>query len=138
MSIPLFRSLIQAIERAPLNRNDKERLTHFAVFVLFGQIMFVAYCVYNLFIGHLLLASLIFVAITSLLLGLLLLCHLPLGRLVYRACAVIYGGLLLYMMVLGGEGGSMSLWMERRTTRGTWLCVTPYAVPSPVNLIFER
>lgn len=94
-----------------MNRDDKERLTHFAVFVLFGQIMFVAYCVYNLLIGDLLLASLIFVAITSLMLGWLLLCHLPLGRLVYRACAVIYGGMLLYMMVLGGEGGSKSLWM---------------------------
>lgn len=107
----LFRRLLQAIERAPMDRAGKERLTHFAMFVLFGVPMLLAFCASNLMAGDLLLAALIFVASMNLLLGWLLLCHLPLGRIVYRVCAVIYGGFLLYVLVMGGEGGSKSLWM---------------------------
>ena len=107
----LFRRLLLAIERAPMDRADKERLTHFAVFVFFGLPMLLAYCISNLVEGNLLLASLIFLATNSLVFGWLLLCHLPLGRIVYRVSALIFGGFLLYLLVVGGQGGSKSLWM---------------------------
>jgi CheY-like chemotaxis protein len=107
----LFRRLHLAIERAPMDRTGKERLTHLAVFVFFGLPMLLAYGISGLVAGDLLLAALIFVASTSLALGWLLLCHLPLGLIVYRVSAIIYGGFLLYVLVVGGEGGSKSLWM---------------------------
>jgi len=107
----LVRRLLLAIERAPMDRADKERLTHFAVFVFFGLPVLLAYCISNLVEGDLLLASLIFLATNSLVFGWLLLCNLPLGRIVYRVSATIFGGFLLYLLVVGGQGGSKSLWM---------------------------
>ena len=107
----LVRRLLLAIEQAPMIRADKERLTHFAVFVFFGLPVLLAYCAANLVAGDLLTASLVFVATTSLVFGWLILCHLPLGRIVYRACALMYGGFLLYLLTIGGTGGSKSLWM---------------------------
>ena len=107
----LVRRLLLAIEQAPMIRADKERLTHFAVFVFFGLPVLLAYCAANLVAGDLLTASLVFVAATSLVFGWLILCHLPLGRIVYRACALMYGGFLLYLLTIGGTGGSKSLWM---------------------------
>ena len=107
----LVRRLLLAIEQASMIRADKERLTHFAVFVFFGLPVLLAYCAANLVAGDLLTASLVFVAATSLVFGWLILCHLPLGRIVYRACALMYGGFLLYLLTIGGTGGSKSLWM---------------------------
>ncbi len=107
----LVRSIIDIIDRAPVNPNEKLRLQHFAVFVFLGGLVMACYGAYSLATGQILLSAFIFLSGTSLIFGWLLMCHLPLGQFVYRANALLFSGLLLYMLVIGGENGSKSLWM---------------------------
>lgn len=116
MKLPRFvacivRLFTATIDQAPMSSMEKERLTYFAVFVFLGVIAMSIYGAYNLAIGDLLLTTIIFSSGSGLILGWLLMCHLPLGKWVYRVSAVVYGSLLLYIFFLGGDNGSKSLWL---------------------------
>jgi PAS domain-containing protein len=99
------------VAEAPMGSHDKIRLKHYAVFVGLGVMTMVVFCLHNFVVGNFLLGALIFLVGSSLMFGWLLMCYLPLGQIVYRANALLFGGLLLYMVVIGGEGGSKSLWL---------------------------
>jgi CheY-like chemotaxis protein len=99
------------IAQAPMSSTEKERLTHFAAFVFLSLLIMICYGAYNLANGNLLLSSIMFLCAAGQLFSWLLMCHLPLGRLVYRINGVLFGGLLLYLFLLGGDGGSKSLWL---------------------------
>ncbi len=101
----------KAIRQAPLEPREKVRLQHFALFVIVGVVMMTGYGSYNFLTGNFLLGSLVVFCESSLIFGWLLMCYLPMGKSVYRIVGCIFCGLLMYMLVLGGEEGSKSLWM---------------------------
>lgn len=71
----------------------------------------VIYGLYNLVKANYLLCALILLSATGLSLGWLFLRRLRNGRIVYRINVVLFGLLILYMLVIGGTGGSKILWM---------------------------
>ncbi len=93
-----------------MSAEEKIQLYHFAVFVVIGVATMIGYGAYNFLVGNLLLGSLLFLSGSCLLFGWLLMCYLPMGQVVYRFNGLLYAGLLLYMLMLGGDG-SRSLWM---------------------------
>lgn len=101
----------QSINNAPVNGEDKSRLRHFAVFVVWGVATMLPFAAYNFFIGNLLIGALIFFTGSCLVFGWVVMCYLPVGQLVYRSNAVIFAALLLYLLVLGGESDGKSLWI---------------------------
>lgn len=105
-----IRTIGATIDEAPMSAEEKNRLRHFAVFVVIGVATMVGYGAYNFLAGNLLLGSLVFLSGSGLLFGWLLMCYLPMGQVVYRLNGLLYAGLLLYMLMLGGDG-SRSLWM---------------------------
>jgi PAS domain S-box-containing protein len=92
-------------------QQDILRLKHFLVFVGFGVPAMMIYGVYNYSVGSTTLAFSIFFLIFLFLVGAVFQARRPAGMLVFRFCGVAYCSLLLYMFVLGGEGGSKALWL---------------------------
>lgn len=107
----LIRIITETVEKSPLAPDEKLRLKHFSAFVFLGIPTLIGYGVYNFLNDQLLTSSLIFLCSTGLFLSWVLLCYLPLGRNIYRLNLTFLGGLLVYMMVLGGDDGSKSLWL---------------------------
>ena len=71
----------------------------------------IGFGVYNFIDERLLPTSLLFLSSTGVFLGWILLCYLPLDKIIYRFNGVLFGCMLLYMMLLGGDDGSKALWM---------------------------
>lgn len=101
----------QSIDKAPVTPEEKIRLRHFAVFVVWGVATMLPFTLYHFVTGNLLIGSLVFFTGSSLVFGWVLMCYLPLGQMVYRCNAFVFAGLLLYMLVLGGEDNARGLWI---------------------------
>jgi len=99
------------IEKAPIPLEDRVRFQQFTVLVLLGVPTMVAYGLFNLVKGYHVLAAVIFVSAFGLSVGLYALGRMERGISVYRINAVVYCVLLIYMLVIGGVGGSKILWM---------------------------
>lgn len=98
------------VERAPASSSDKDRFFQFTVFVFLGVPTMVVYGLQNLARGHSVLFSIILASAIGLSAGWYVLGKLKRGDIVYRINASVFGVLLIYMLVIGGEGGSKILW----------------------------
>jgi len=98
------------VKDAPISAEEKNRLQHYAVFLSLGIPTMMIYGLVNLFRGNFLLCLLILSSGSGLVAGLLILRKLNDGRIVYRINCILFGSLITYMMILGGEGGSKILW----------------------------
>ena len=98
------------VEDAPISAEEKTRLQHYAIFLSVGVPTMMIYGLVNLFKGNLLLCFLILLSGGGLVAGLLILRKLKDGRIVYRINCALFGFLITYMMILGGESGSKILW----------------------------
>ena len=107
----LWKRIEAFIERAPIPSADRIRLRQFTVFVLLGVPTMVAYGLYDLARGEYVLSSIIFASAFGLSAGLYALGRMERNLIVYRINSVLYCALLVYMLVVGGEGGSKILWM---------------------------
>ena len=107
----LWKRIEAFIERAPIPSADRIRLRQFTVFVLLGVPTMVAYGLYDLARGEYVLSSIIFASAFGLSAGLYALGRMERNLIVYRINLVLYCALLVYMLVVGGEGGSKILWM---------------------------
>lgn len=99
-----------------LKRNgaDEEALQRFTVFLMLccgGIPIFVFFGMYNFIQGRVDLAIIIGVLVASLMLGSLYQLHRPDNMSTYRWYAAVFGILLLYGFMVGGEAGSMALWL---------------------------
>ena len=99
------------IEKAPILSRDRVRFQQFTVFVLLGVPTMAAYGLYNLVKGEYVLSLVIFVSAFGLSVGLFALGRMERGVFVYRFNALVYCVLLIYMLIIGGVGGSKILWM---------------------------
>lgn len=110
-----FRNLTEALSKltnnASVSPEETIRFKHFTVFLALGIPTMVAYGLYHLFASHYLLCVLILLSAMGLVLGWFSLMHLENGRNVYRFNIVLFAGLLLYMVFIGGEEGGKILWM---------------------------
>lgn len=94
-----------------MNAEEKLRLQHYAIFLSVGIPTMVIFGVVNLWRGNLLLCLLVLFSGGGLLAGLMALRRLKDGRIVYRINCLLFGLLIVYMMMVGGESGSKILWM---------------------------
>jgi PAS domain S-box-containing protein len=100
--------IIAGVKASP---QDTLRLKHFLVFVVFGIPTMAVYGLYNYFNGQVNLALAISLCAAALVAGAVIQVRNPSGSAVFRVCALFYSSLLLYVFVLGGDGGSKSLWL---------------------------
>ena len=98
------------VDRAPVKGEARTRLYHYTVFFAIGLPTMVVFGAINLLRGNWLLFSLILLCGSSLCIGLLALGRLKNGRVVYRLNCFLFGFLVGYLVILGGEGGSKILW----------------------------
>ncbi len=112
---PIFRILADRIsamvDSLALDSEEKTRLTHFMAFLMLGIPTMLGFGIYNFMKGNWTLGSIIFSMALSLVIAWPMLKRLQSGRWLYRLNALFFGGMLLFMLVLGGEGGSKSLWL---------------------------
>ena len=106
-----FEYLITSVDQTPLNTDEKTRLQHFTVFLSLGIPTMVVYGIYNLIRADYTLSAMIGVSAVGLAFGWYLLRKIRKGAIVYRVNSVLFGLLILYMLVIGGDGGSKILWM---------------------------
>ncbi len=99
------------VESLPLDSEEKTRLRHFVAFLLLGVPTMLVFGIYNCWQAHWVLAAVIFAMALSLLLAWSLLKSMRSGIWLYRLNALFFGGMLLFMVTIGGEGGSKSLWL---------------------------
>lgn len=99
------------IDRAPISAEEKNRLQQYTVLILLGIPTMVVFGLIHLNRGHYPLSAAIFTSCIGLVAGWYLLHRLRNGWIIYRINAVLFGFLVHYMVVVGGEGGSKILWM---------------------------
>lgn len=92
-------------------QEDIVRLKHFFIFILCGLPTMILFGLHNLMVANLGLCVLIFISGAGLYIGWLLLLRNPGNRNIYRLNGIAFGTLLLYMFLIGGDGGSKALWV---------------------------
>lgn len=99
------------IDAAPIDDEAKTRYRLFTVFLFLGIPTMAVFGAYNLLEANYLLCSLIFTSATGLLGGWYLLGRSGRREVIYRINTFLFGLLLVYMLIFGGEDGSKILWM---------------------------
>ena len=99
------------VNKAPISAEEKNLLQQYTVFLLLGIPTMVIYGIYNLTKSNYMLCTLIFISALGLSVGWYFLGKLKRGIIVYRINSILFGLLVLYMLMVGGEGGSKILWM---------------------------
>jgi len=99
------------VNKAPISAEGKNLLQQYTVFLLLGIPTMVIYGIYNLTKSNYMLCTLIFISGLGLSVGWYFLGKLKRGIIVYRINSILFGLLVLYMLMVGGEGGSKILWM---------------------------
>lgn len=108
----IWRSVMASVDDAPMaDAEKKNRLHHYTVFILLGVPTMAGFGIYNIVKGDTFLSVLIFLSIFGLTAGWHLLTRLQDGMPIYRLNTIIYAVLNLYLLQLGGEGGSKILWL---------------------------
>ena len=102
---------LSLIEPLPLDTAERIRLHQFSVFLLTGIPTLVVFGIYHLTKGDPRLGLIACMLAATLGASRLLLRSLRSGLIIYRINAALFAGLLLYMVILGGIGGSKALWM---------------------------
>ncbi len=103
--------LLNPVDALPIDRPGKARLHHFTIFLLMGLPLMLGFAVYHLARGNPLLGGLSLAMGLSLGLARILLGRRRAGLGLYRINAALFGGMLLYLLALGGEDGSKALWL---------------------------
>ena len=106
-----WRMIFLRVDQAPISASEKERLKHYTVFVVIGVPAMVAFAVYNLMEANYFLSGMIAVTAIGLVVSWMLLNRLKSGQVIYRITCLLYVMLLVYMLAMGGPGGSKILWM---------------------------
>jgi hypothetical protein len=99
------------VELAPGDPEALLRLRFYSVFVILAIPLMIGFGIADAINGRYLLAGLIFSSFFGLITGWLRLRAGHDDRIVYRTNALLFGVLVLYMIFVGGDGGSKSLWM---------------------------
>lgn len=99
------------VEGLPIHSEEKTRLQHFMAFLLLGVPTMLAFGVYNCLQSNWVLGGMVFAMALSLVLAWSLLKRLQSGVWLYRINALCFGGMLLYMAVIGGDDGSKAMWL---------------------------
>lgn len=103
--------LHESMDERPDSSDERTRLQHYSVFVSLGVPTMLIYGLFSLFRAQYLLFVLILVTAVGLIAGWLLLINLKNGKIIYQINNALFGVLVLYMLLIGGEGGSKILWM---------------------------
>lgn len=90
--------------------DEESRFRSYAIFCLTGLPVMLAFGLYNVATANYTLALIIFSSYAGLLAGLYLLYRCIAPRAVYRVNSLLFLLLLLYMVAIGGDDGSKSLW----------------------------
>jgi hypothetical protein len=99
------------VKGLPLDSEEQTRLQHYRAFLLLGVPTMLAFGIYNCLKSNWALSGVIFSMTLSLVLAWSLLKRLRSGVWIYRINSLFFGGMLLYMVALGGEGGSKAMWL---------------------------
>ncbi len=100
------------VNQAPVTGENKTRLQYYTVFLFVGISTMLIFGLLNLFRQEYVLCLFILMSAVGLFVGWLFLMHISDGRIVYRINICIFGLLIIYMLIMGGEGGSKSLWIN--------------------------
>jgi len=95
---------------APISEEEKTRLQHYIIFMILGIPTMSVFGVTNLFNGKAIISVFAFTTAFGLIAGLMLLKNIKNGYWVYRTNAFLYVCLVGYMITVGGDDGSKSLW----------------------------
>lgn len=98
------------IDDMSIPSEERTRFLHFSIFSLIGIPLMIIFGLYNLMIGRHLLAALIIITALGLTFGYFYLRHSEQSKTVCRINITIFCMLILYMLFIGGEGGSKILW----------------------------
>ncbi len=109
--LKLWRSLGAFIAQGPRDSEALLRFRFYTIFVALAIPLMLGFGAVDLTNGKYLLAGLILASLLGLITGWLRLRGGHDDLMVYRVNALIFGLLVLYMIVVGGDGGSKSLWV---------------------------
>ena len=98
------------IDRAPIGSDEKLRLQHYTLLLFLGLPAMSIFGVVAGLRGQTTLCVATFVTVTGLFLGWYLIRRGVRPVLVYRTNYIVFTSLLLYIAVIGGEGGGKILW----------------------------
>jgi len=93
-----------------VDSDEESRFRSYAIFCLTGLPVMLTFGLYNIATANYTLALIIFSSYAGLLAGLYLLYRRIAPRAVYRVNSLLFLLLLLYMVAIGGDDGSKSLW----------------------------
>lgn len=108
--LPIWNSVINVIDRAPLGSDDKLRLQHFTMLLFIGVPSMLAFALVVGLKGERTLCLSVLLTVCGLVAGWILISRGVRAVLVYRTDSLIFCALLLYMAVIGGQDGSKILW----------------------------
>lgn len=106
-----WKSIAQYIDKAPISSEDKDRLYHYTVFILLGIPTMSVFIVYHLINQNYGLAITIITSCVGLTIGWFILRNFQNGIIIYRINGLLFGLLILFLLIKGGEEGSQILWM---------------------------
>lgn len=108
----LIKSIIRFINHTQISPEEKTRLQQYSVFLAAGIPLMMFYGLYNaIYVKNYLLFSLILISASGLVAGWFLIWYLKKGKIIYRINTFIFTLLILYLALIGGDGGSKLLWM---------------------------
>ncbi|WP_051222186.1 GGDEF domain-containing protein [Neptunomonas japonica] len=114
MIVDFFNNMAKRIalfsETAPISNEAKTRLQHYVIFLMLGVPTMTLFSLYSFYKGNTTLALIILPSAIALLTGIFVVRTLKDGTWVYRINAIAYMSLLIYMIMIGGDGGSKALW----------------------------
>jgi hypothetical protein len=99
------------LERLPLDTTEQIRLHQFSVFVLIGIPIMLAFGIHQLIEGNRVLGLVDCALAGAIGMSRWLVGKMRSGLSLYRFNAFLCAGFLLYMLTLGGDGGSKALWL---------------------------
>ncbi len=99
------------VEDLPLDSEEQTRLQHYLAFLLLGVPTMLAFGIYNCLRSNWVLGGVVFSMNLSLVLAWFLLKRLQSGVWLYRINSLFFGGTLLFLVVIGGDGGSKAMWL---------------------------
>ena len=107
----MVKNHLALIDQIPISSDEKARLQHYSVFLLAGIPTMMVFGVYNMIAANFLIYSLLLLSAGGLISGWFFLRKARNGRIIYQVNAAIFSLLLIYLLISGGEAGSLILWI---------------------------
>lgn len=102
---------LEFLKDIPLSSDEKIRFQHYSIFLLLGLPTMVVFCCYNLIKGNYILCLFILSSAIGTLTGWFIIFNFKKSNIVYQINCLLFSLLMLYMLFIGGEAGSKSVWM---------------------------